>query len=114
MRNGRGDVVFAPDPFKSGNDPRPWLILSADSMPFPGEFLCAGLTHTEYVVNHKLEGQHWTEGGFPSDEDSYCSSWVLGTIDSGKIRFVQGTVTDEFTDKIARDAIRYLDEVSAE
>jgi len=114
VRNGRGDVVFTPDPFKPGDDPRPWLILSADSMPFPGEFLCAGLTHSEYVVNHELQSKHWAEGGLPPNEESYCSPWALGTIDSGDIRFVQGTVTDEFADKIARDAIRYLEPASAE
>jgi len=78
-------------------------------MPFPGEFLCAGLTHSEYATNHELEDEHWAEGGLPRDEKSYCSPWVLGTLDSGAIRFTQGTLTDQFTDRIARDAIDHLD-----
>ena len=108
MRNERGDVVFGPDPFKLGDDPRPWLILSVDSMPLPGEFLCAGLTSTEYSVNYEIRTEHWSEGGQPPDEESYCSPWVLGTIKSGQIRSLHGTLTDEFTDKITRDALDYL------
>ena len=77
-------------------------------MPFPGEFLCAGLTHSEYTINHELKDEHWAEGSLPNDEKSYCSPWVLGTIDSGEIRFTQGTLTDRFTDQIAGDAISYL------
>lgn len=108
MRNERGDVVFGPDPFKPGDDPRPWLILSVDSMPLPGEFLCAGLTSTDYAVNYEIKTGHWTEGGQPPDRESYCSPWVLGTIKTGQIRSLQGTLTDEFTDKITRDALDYL------
>ena len=34
----RGEVVWAPDPFKSGNgNPRPWLVVSTDRLPYPDE-----------------------------------------------------------------------------
>ena len=32
-----GDVVRGPDPFRSGENPRPWLILNHDSHPFGDE-----------------------------------------------------------------------------
>jgi hypothetical protein len=108
VRNERGDVVFGPDPFKLGNDPRPWLILSANSMPLPGEFICAGLTSTEYTVNYEIRPEHWTHGGNPPDKESYCSPWVLGTVKSGQIRSLQGTLAEEFTDEITSDAVGYL------
>lgn len=37
MTYQRGDVVWGPDPFKSGENPRPWLILNNDTHPFSEE-----------------------------------------------------------------------------
>ena len=37
MSYQRGDVVWGPDPFKSGENPRPWLILNNDTHPFGDE-----------------------------------------------------------------------------
>ena len=32
----RGTVVWAPDPFKTdGGNPRPWLVVSDERMPYP-------------------------------------------------------------------------------
>ncbi len=111
MRNERGDVVFAPDPFKPSDNPRPWLILSADPMPFPGEFLCAALTHSEYPANYEVQDEHWVKGGLPPDEGAYCSPWLLATIKSGQIRFRQGRLTEGFTDEMTQDALDYLDDI---
>ena len=33
MSYQRGDVVWGPDPFNSGENPRPWLILNNDRHP---------------------------------------------------------------------------------
>lgn len=114
MRNERGDVIFAPDPFKSSGNPRPWVVLSAEPMPFPGEFLCAAVTSSDYAMNHELRAEHWSEGGQPPDEASYCSPWLLSTIKSGDVRFRQGSLTGQFTDELTRDAVRYLDAASSE
>ncbi|WP_129113640.1 hypothetical protein [Halegenticoccus tardaugens] len=37
MSYQRGDVVWGSDPFKSGENPRPWLILNNDTHPFGEE-----------------------------------------------------------------------------
>jgi hypothetical protein len=38
MSYQRGDVVWGPDPFKSGENPRPWLILNnAGRCSLPGK-----------------------------------------------------------------------------
>lgn len=32
----RSDVVWAPDPFKDGgSNPRPWIVVAADTLPYP-------------------------------------------------------------------------------
>jgi hypothetical protein len=114
VRNERGDVIFAPDSFKPSENLRPWVVLAAESMPFPGDFLCAAVTRSDYPINYELKDEDWVKGAQPLDEVSYCSPWLLNTIKSKEIRLRQGRLTDEFTDRIARDAIQYLDETSAE
>ena len=43
----RDDVVWGPDPFKSGENPRPWLILNNDTHPFGDEeYMTVTLTTT--------------------------------------------------------------------
>ena len=45
MSYHRGDVVWGPDPFKSGENPRPWLILNNDTHPFGAEEYKIGRAH---------------------------------------------------------------------
>jgi hypothetical protein len=43
-----GDVFWAPDPYNEGSNPRLWLVLAADNIPYAGEeYVCAGFTHYE-------------------------------------------------------------------
>ena len=83
-------------------------------MPFPGEFICAAVTHSEYRINYELADEYWVEGGQPSDESSYCSPWLLNTIKSGQVRFRQGRLTERFTAELTRVARQYLDGGSKE
>lgn len=83
-------------------------------MPFSGDFLCVAVTHSEYAINYELRDEHWGEGGQPSDEQSYCSPWLLNTIKSGEMQYRQGSLIEQFTEKITRDAVQYLDRASAE
>ena len=51
----RGDVFWAPDPFRSGGDPRPWLVLAAESLPYPDkEYICAALTTSDLPANYEV------------------------------------------------------------
>ncbi|USZ67109.1 hypothetical protein NGM10_10245 [Halorussus salilacus] len=88
------------------------MVLAAESMPFPGDFLCAAVTRSGYPMNYELEDRHWTDGGQPTDEESYCSPWLLNTLKTGQVRFRQGRRTRQFTDCVASDAVRYLEESS--
>jgi mRNA-degrading endonuclease toxin of MazEF toxin-antitoxin module len=57
----RGTVVWAPDPFKTdGGNPRPWLVVSGERMPYPDEELIAVAFTTQ---------SHHT-GGFPGPSEA--------------------------------------------
>jgi len=66
MSYQRGDVVWGPDPFKSGESPRPWLILNNDSHPFGDEeYMTVTLTTTPHSNGIPLEDTDWKTGGMP-------------------------------------------------
>jgi len=98
-RYQKGDVLWAPDPFREGSNPRLWLVLSTELLPFPGEeYLCAALTTSALSANHRV-GDEWLAGRNP-DKASYCSPWVIGTIKHRAVANPQGKITMEFTDRM--------------
>lgn len=103
-----GDVFWAPDPYNAGGNPRPWLVLAADNVPYAGEeYVCAGLTLSDLRDNVELRDEDWVVGNDP-DETSYCSPWVLATVKHNAVAGTQGSVTDEFTREIVRRSVEYL------
>ncbi|AEM59442.1 hypothetical protein HISP_19720 (plasmid) [Haloarcula hispanica N601] len=110
MGNGRyssGDVFWAPDPYNRGNNPRPWLVLTADALPFSGEeYICAGLTLSDLQDNIAI-GDNWLAGGNP-DRESYCSPWVLATVKHDAVSNPQGRVVPEFTATVTRQSAEYI------
>ena len=103
-----GDVVWAPDPYRTGSNPRPWLVLSADAVPYRGEeYICAGLTLSDLPANIAVTESDWVAGSNP-DKLSYCSPWVLATIKHDAVTNPQGQVTDEFTRQIIARSSEYL------
>lgn len=111
-RYERGDVFWAPDPFRTGSNPELWLVAAADSLPFSGEeYLCLALTTSDLPENHEI-GDAWLDGNDPT-KTSYCSPWVVATIKHGDIERPQGQVTDAFADRMADACAGYLsDEAS--
>lgn len=103
-----GDVFWEPDPYKAGDDPRPWLVLAADSIPYAGEeYICAGLTLSDLPDNVELRADEWVVGNDP-DRTSYCSPWVLATVKHDAVAGGQGYVTDEVTRTIVEQCVEYL------
>jgi mRNA-degrading endonuclease toxin of MazEF toxin-antitoxin module len=103
----RGDVFWAPDPFREGANPRLWLVLASESLPYAGEeYVVAALTTTDLPANHRV-GDDWVSGNDPSKE-SYCSPWVVATVKHGDIVNPQGRVTDGFADRMAEECKAYL------
>lgn len=103
-----GDVFWAPDPFTTGGNPRPWLVLAADSIPYSGEeYVCAGLTLSDLPENVEVGDENWVLGNDP-DRTSYCSPWVLATVKHDAVAGTQGSVTDAFARKIVRRSVEHL------
>lgn len=104
----KGDVFWAPDPFRQGSNPRLWLILAAEQLPYPGEeYVCAALTTSNLPANHEV-GDAWITGRNP-DKASYCSPWVIGTVKHRAVANPQGRITTEFTDQIITQCKAVLD-----
>jgi hypothetical protein len=92
-------VFLAPDLFRDGSNPRLWLILAAETLPFPGdEYLCAALTTSDLSANHEV-GDDWVTGRNPNTT-SYCSPWVIGTVKHRAVANPQGKITMAFTDRM--------------
>jgi hypothetical protein len=103
-----GDVVWAPDPYNSGDNPRPWLVLAAETLPYAGEeYICAGLTLSDLPDNIEVRDEDWAVGN-AGDNTSYCSPWVLSTIKHDAIASAQGTFTDEFTGEVVEQTKAYF------
>ena len=106
-RYQKGDVFWAPDPFRQGRNPRLWLVLTAEPLPFPGEeYVCAALTTSDLSANH-LIGDDWVTGRNP-DKRSYCSPWVIGTVKHRAVANPQGNVTMSFTDRMIDRCTEFL------
>ncbi|QPV65103.1 hypothetical protein I7X12_12235 [Halosimplex litoreum] len=107
-RFAAGDVFWAPDPYNSGGDPRPWLVLSADAIPYAGEeYVCAGLTLSDLPDNVELTDEDWVVGSDP-ERTSFCSPWVLATVEHDAVANPQGSVTDAFARRIVDQSVAYL------
>lgn len=107
----RGDVVWAPDPFKSrtGN-PRPWLVIAADSLPYPDDesIAVAFTTQSHHPGSFTVPSDEWVRG--EPGMQSYVLPWTLATLkDDLHIVGVQGEVTDVFTGRVRSATISYLD-----
>lgn len=104
----KGDVFWAPDPFREGSNPRLWLVLAADSLPYPGEeYVCAALTTSDLRENHEI-GDDWIGGRNPN-RTSYCSPWVVTTVKDRAVANPQGEVADVFADRMIAEFETYLD-----
>lgn len=104
----KGDVFWAPDPFRQGSNPPLWLVLASERLPYQGEeYICAALTTSDLPANFEL-GDDWVTGRNP-DRTSYCSPWVIGTVKHRTVANPQGKVTATFTDRMIEQCKKYLD-----
>lgn len=83
------------------------MILSDDSHPFQGEeYAVVALTSKQRPVAVEIENSDWQFGAPPGD--SYASPWYVFTIKHADIANPQGSITDQKTDEIAKEAASYL------
>jgi hypothetical protein len=103
-----GDVFWAPDPFRDGSNPRLWLVLAAEDLPYPGEeYVCAALTTSDLPANFEI-GDSWLTGRNPS-KTSYCSPWVVATIKHRAVASPQGQISESFTNRMVQRCTEFLD-----
>ncbi len=107
----RGTVVWAPDPFKTGGgNPRPWLVVSTDQLPYPDteSIAVAFTTQSHHSGCFEVPSESWLRG--EPETQSYVLPWTVATLkDETHIVGTQGTVTDEFTGQVTAALISYLD-----
>lgn len=106
----RGEVVWAPDPFKSdGGNPRPWLVVSADQLPYPDEesIAVAFTTQSHHPGSFAVPSEAWVQG--EPGTQSHVLPWSVATLkDNVHVAGVQGAVTDEFAERVTTALISYL------
>lgn len=104
----KGDVFWAPDPFRHGSDPRLWLVLAGEGLPYAGEeYICVALTTSDLPANYEV-GEAWVTGQNPR-KTSYCSPWVVGTVKHRAVANPQGEIATRFADEMRDECKRYLD-----
>lgn len=107
----RGEVVWAPDPFKSNSgNPRPWLVISTDRLPYPDEesIAVAFTTQSHHPGSFAVPSDAWVRG--EPRQQSHVLPWTLATLkDDFHIIGRQGTVTVAFSERVATATISYLD-----
>lgn len=108
MSYQRGDVVWGPDPFKSGENPRPWLILNNDAHPFgKEEYMTITLTTTPHDATIPIEAADWVEGGMP--KQSYASPWAVASPKHAAIVRRQGRLQEDFVQSVIETMQMYLE-----
>ncbi|WP_135823178.1 type II toxin-antitoxin system PemK/MazF family toxin [Halostella litorea] len=108
MSYQRGDVVWGPDPFKSTENPRPWLILNNDAHPFgEEEYMTVTLTTTPHDATVPIESADWVEGDMP--RQSYASPWAVASPKHAAIVRRQGRLQEDFVRTVIETMQTYLD-----
>jgi mRNA-degrading endonuclease toxin of MazEF toxin-antitoxin module len=107
MSYDRGDVVWGPDPFKSGEAPRPWLVLNNDTHPFGDEeSMTVTLTTTAHDGAVAIDDSDWIGGGMP--RQSYASPWVVASPKHASGVRRQGRLTESFVQTVVDALGSYL------
>jgi mRNA-degrading endonuclease toxin of MazEF toxin-antitoxin module len=102
----RGAVVKGPD-LLGPHEHRPYVCLSTADPPFRNEeAVYAAVTTTHRSTAIPLAAPDFTSGGLP--RESYVNPWVLVTIKQTDIQAIEGRLSEDTVDKIAREAATYL------
>lgn len=107
----RNAVVWAPDPFKadSGN-PRPWLVVATDRLPYPDEesIAVALSTQSHHHGSIAVPSDAWLRG--QPDRRSHVLPWTVATLKNDlHVVGVQGSLADDFVDRVRTTVSSYLE-----
>lgn len=102
----RGHVVEGPDLF-GPHSHRPYVRVSDETHPFEGEeALYATVTTTRRTAAIRLTADTFASGGLP--RESYANPWTIATIKHADVAGVEGRLTEDVTDRIARATAGYM------
>jgi len=111
----RGTVVWAPDPFKANTgNPRPWLVLSGERLPYPDEesIVVAFTTQSHHSGSFAVPSDAWLRG--EPQQQSHVLPWTVATLkDDVHVVGTQGSLSEEFTQRVATTTISYLSDSSS-
>jgi len=112
----RGDVVWAPDPFKpTAGNPRPWLVIPSEQLPYPDEeaIAVAFTTQTHHRGSFAVPSEAWIHG--EPGQQSYVLPWTVAMLKKDlHVVGVQGSVTEPFTDRVTTATVSYIDGTQTE
>jgi len=102
VQYARGAVLKGPD-LLGPHDYRPYVCLSTENPPFRDEeAVYAAVTTTPRSAAIPLAESDFRSGGLP--RESYVNPWVLVTIKHADIQEIEGQLTEETVEKVAREA----------
>lgn len=80
MRVERGDILWADDPFRNGDNGRAWLVVGRDDTPFHDEqHICLALTtKTWHAESIPIDEEDIVQGGTP--EESSILPWSVTAV----------------------------------
>lgn len=102
----RGTVVKGPD-LMGPHDYRPYVCLSTEHPPFRDEeAVYAVVTTTRRSAAIPLTEADFVSGALP--RESYVNPWVLVTIKHADVQEIEGQLTDDTVEKVAREAANHI------
>ena len=108
MKYQRRDVVWAVDPYRSGSNPRPWVLISNNTLPYAeSEYIALILTTKSHPGSRRIISSDWEYGQPP--RTSYISPWTVGTLKHDQTRNVQGRLTMNVVDEVVADLESYIE-----
>ena len=103
----RGDVVWATDPFRpGGGNPRPWLVLGGDDLPYPDEesIAAACTTRSHHPGSLEIDSDAWRRG--EPETASHVLPWTVATLkDDRHVVGRQGHVGDALVARVVFQAL---------
>ena len=109
----RGEVVWTHDPFRDGgSNPRPWLVVANEALPYPDEeCIAVALTTTSlHRGSIRVPEDAWTRGR-PSDR-GHVLPWCVATVKTDvHVVGTQGTLRPSFVERVVSALVAYLGRV---
>ena len=108
MKYQRGDVVWTVDPYRSGSNSRPWVLISNNTLPYAeSEYIALILTTKSHPGSRRLTAGDWEYGQPP--RTSYISPWTIGTIKHNQTKNVQGRLAESVVDEAVAELESYIE-----